>query len=626
MILLFQFTNTAHNGMLERILLRTLHASECRGKLIRETEETRLYVEHNDPETLGHFAGVLSQNIPHSLFMKSYRVEQAETIPQTDGWDPEQNCAPSAMPPCPKCLEEIDDPENPNYGNIFTRCEVCGYPVDPAEITLRRASKQRTLSADADHRRLFDALARTVRDGERVILTTMNGPVTAFLPRNGTAQKFPIDEIVVYDVHTAAHFFEMQKGEVLALGSIEKPKIRLLAAREFHEKFPEIPLRFVSVKLPDDMTLFLFLQALNSLGEPLVCLSKTIDDAAETTLTFPGNFSPCDVPEAVVTEEGEALTVSGERGLIPWKGKGFGRKSLSFCGNYAGVMRGETANVVRRDSLSVRPEGIGEVLVAEGESVPFSETSAVTFMHRHAAFFSVLGDNGLLDKTVAGIYLGKEKDSAVMIHSGKFGLVDFVHFDFEYKTFDSLFSSIESMNETGKKLLKNFRAKKQERYERCLTLGIEDTGSNLMTLFGTIGMILGFGDSAAEAGRQLLDNAAEFKGKKGPRIDYKLREGRRLDPLWCIRTAMSFKLADLDDLTLSFGVVESFCEFLSKTVDDIQTDLSLDAIVFCGSLFGEKKILQKTHLLIAKNHPVFFNRSLPMDGPSIAYGALLLTL
>ncbi|WP_456449814.1 hypothetical protein [Hydrogenimonas sp.] len=130
----------------------------------------------------------------------------------------------------------------------------------------------------------------------------------------------------------------------------------------------------------------------------------------------------------------------------------------------------------------------------------------------------------------------------------------------------------------------------------------------------------------SEASKRLLDNAAAFKGKKGPRIDYKLKEGRKLDPLWSVRTAMSFRLAGVDDLTLSFGVVESFSEFLSTMIDDIQTDMGLDAVVMCGSLFGEKKILQKTHLLIAKNHVVYFNKNLPMDEINTVFGALLLAL
>jgi|GEM_PF-1145289 hypothetical protein len=626
MILLFQFSNNSENGVLERILLRTLEISECRGKVIRNGTDTRLYAEHESDKALEELSRKLSENVPHSIFMKSFRVEAADHIPENSPWKRKET-RPESMPPCPKCLSEISDPEHPNYGNIFTGCEICGYPVFPSDLTLTKASRKRTVPAEANHRNLFDVPAKVIRDGGVVSVNTMNGPVALFLPDGKNAKRFGVDGIVACDVHAAATFFEMQKGEILALGSIEKPKIRLLASEEFHAKFPEYPSAFSWVRLPDDMVLFLLMDRLSSLGEPLVCLSESIVENPDASLTFSSALHR-DIPEAVVTEEGETILISGERAILPWTGKGFGKKSLSLCGNFAGIMDGTAATVTFRENMPKRLTEKEEILICSKERSPLPSADApvITFENRHAAFFSVLGEHGLIKKTTAAIYLGREDDCAVMIHSEKFGLVDFLTFDFGYTAFDDLFEDIRTMNETGGKLLENFQKKQKENFERWLGEGIEHTGSNVTTLFGVIGMILGFGDSTASAAGRLLENAAEFKGKKGPRIDYRLREERRLDPLWSIRTAMSFKLAGLDDQTLSFGIVESFSEFLSKTIDEIQTDLGLDGVILCGSMFGEKKILQKTHLLIAKNHPVYFNLSLPTGGSGTVYGALLLTL
>jgi len=625
MILVFKFVNVTENGVLERVLLRTLSSSSCSGHLVRKGDNTELYVESESAEELEKFANELALSVPHSIFMKDYSVEAVESIPDLPAWE-DRFSKPDAIPPCPKCFSDVENSGSKQFGNIFTSCEVCGYSVEPVNVKLVNFAKEIDLSADSNHNEIFDSLAKVIHNGGSATVTTMNGIVTVSALTQKNIVKFPVDEVVTYDVHTASHFFEMQKGEVLALGSIEKPRIRLQVTVALKEKYPFFNSAFANVKLPDDMVLFLLMRVLKKMGDELFYISKRVDPSLPISFTFALNtpsFKPLDV---VVTDVGNAIVASGERTILPWRGKGFGKKSLSLCSEYAGIMEGNFAEVVHQDQLAGKDMEVDEVLVSGNEEAPETKAPVIRYSHRHAAFFSVLGQHDLLDKKVAGIYISKSHDSAIMIHSQKFGLVDFIRFDFDYEGFDEIFLGIENMDETGAKLLSNFKNKFPDRLEQLADKKIKKNGSSLMTLFGVIGVILGFGEDHIEAVRKLLDNAAEFKGKKGPRIDYKLKEERQLNSLWSIRTAMSFKLADVDDLTLSFGVIESFSEFLSTMIDDIETDMGLDGVVFCGSLFGEKKILQKSNMLIAKNHSVYFNKALPLDDINIAYGSLLLTL
>jgi len=625
MILVFKFVNITENGVLERVLLRTLSNSSCSGRLIRKDDNTELYVESDSAEELENFANELALSVPHSIFMKDYSVEAVESIPELPAWE-DRFFKPDAIPPCPKCLLDVENSESKQFGNIFTSCEVCGYSVEPANVKLTNFAKEIELPADSNHNEIFDSLAKVIHNGGCATVTTMNGTVTVLALTQKNIEKFPVDEVVTYDVHTASRFFEMQKGEVLALGSIEKPRIRLQITAALKEKYPFFNSAFANVKLPDDMVLFLLMRALKKMGDELFYISKRVDPSLPISFTFALNTPSLKPIDVVVTDAGNAIVASGERTILPWRGKGFGKKSLSLCSEYAGIMEGDFAEVVHQDQLAGKDIEVDEVLVSENEEAPETKAPIIRYSHRHAAFFSVLGQHNLLDKKVAGIYISKSHDSAIMIHSQKFGLVDFIRFDFDYKTFEEIFSDIENMDETGAKLLSNFKKKFPDRLEQLASNAIKKDGSSIMTLFGVIGVILGFGEDNIEAARNLLDNAAEFKGKKGPRIDYKLKEERQLNPLWSIRTAMSFKLAGVDDLTLSFGVIESFSEFLSTMIDDIETDMGLDGVVLCGSLFGEKKILQKSNMLIAKNHSVHFNKAMPLDDINIAYGALLLTL
>jgi len=626
MILAFRFVNQTENGVLENILKRALEAWGCHGRVVRKEDETVLYIEEENTEELERFADSLAMVVPHSIFLKSYSVEAVESIPDDTPWE-KPACRPRAMPPCPQCLSEVRNPKSGAYGNVFHHCDVCGYPVAPSALILRNFAKVTKVEADGNHIELFETLAKVLKNGGKATLQTMNGLVTVAALTEKNVKSFPIDEIVFPDVHTASRFFEMQKGEVLALGSIEKPRIRLLTSPEFKEAFPFVEKSFFHIKLPDDMVLYFLLEALARHEGSICYLSGTVDTSAKISLSFEEVYTVGELPlEAVVTEEGDALVSGGERGILPWCTKGFGKKRISVCGEYVGLMEDTSIMVDHESSFAGRDLEADSLLIAEGEDAPEASLPIVRYAHRHGAFFSVLGEHGLLEKKTAGIYISKTHECAIMIHGEKFGLVDFVRFDFGYSSFGDVFSAIRAMNETGEKLLENFGKKFPEQYGGVEKEKIASSGSDVMTLFGVVGVLLGFGRTIAEASRRLLDNAAAFKGKKGPRIDYKLKEDRKLDPLWCIRTAMSFRLAGVDDLTLSFGVIESFSEFLSTMIDDIQTDMGLDGVVMCGSLFEEKKILQKTHLLVSKNHAVYYNKALPPDDINTVYGALLLAL
>ena len=121
----------------------------------------------------------------------------------------------------------------------------------------------------------------------------------------------------------------------------------------------------------------------------------------------------------------------------------------------------------------------------------------------------------------------------------------------------------------------------------------------------------------------LENNATSFLGTKGPRIDYKLKSIDSkvyLDPLMTIRTAMSFRLAEVDQLTLSYGVVESFVEFISNQLDDIKAEMKSDSVAVTGSLLGNRHLFSKLNTEVSINHDMYFNKELPVDGINIQYG------
>jgi hypothetical protein len=100
-------------------------------------------------------------------------------------------------------------------------------------------------------------------------------------------------------------------------------------------------------------------------------------------------------------------------------------------------------------------------------------------------------------------------------------------------------------------------------------------------------------------------------------------DGKNLNPLWAIRTAMSFKLAGVDDFLISFGVIESFAEFLNTIYETLSKEMDLSGAILVGDMF-EGEFLNKTYTNISKNYPTFTPKSLPMSGAIEAYGSAVI--
>jgi hydrogenase maturation factor HypF (carbamoyltransferase family) len=124
---------------------------------------------------------------------------------------------------------------------------------------------------------------------------------------------------------------------------------------------------------------------------------------------------------------------------------------------------------------------------------------------------------------------------------------------------------------------------------------------------------------------KLLEYSLSFKGKKGPRIDYKLKryeDKPTLDTLKVIKTSMSFALAGIDLPTLSFGIIESFAEFVSNMVDEITKDYDIDGVGFNGSLFESPNLINKFYTITKKNYKIFLNNEFTLDDMNLGYGII----
>ncbi len=550
MILEFSFHYTSSSLVYEKIMLRLLQASSLNGRLKRVEDELYLYVESEDADELESFANRLGESLPHSIFLDTTEAHLVEDMP-SESYELQEKPKPE-IPFCPQCLSEVMDESNENYYNIFHECEVCGYGVEGEKKS---------------YKDVIQKTAQSIKDGSVIEVDTFYGKY--YLGQINQNCKNVDFDILSYDLATVGKYTNVTNSEVVALGAIEKPLIRLKTNLTFKKEFEDIVNELLRFKLSDDLLLHFLMHELHLLDINLIFMTSTKIPTNETLVLvgFKENLEPI---ECVVSDEHVAI-LSGEKGL------------------------------------------------------PFKNLGKEKLIPHIGAFFSVIKENNLFNKTVVGVNLSKEYHNNILVYAEKFGTVEYLSFAFEYNSMKEVFDAISTTDETGAKLISNYKAKYTEHFDEISTIIFNEDMFNIHKLWGIVAIVLKFTKNAnlTKAGEILENNATSFLGTKGPRIDYKLKSVDSkvyLDPLMTIRTAMSFRLAEVDPLTLSYGVVESFVEFISNQLDDIKAEMKSDAVTVSGSLLGNRHLFSKLNTEVSINHDMYFNKELPVDGLNIQYG------
>ncbi len=565
MILKFTFNLISNQGIIEKILIR--NAKDVKLGLSRDLENLYAYVE-GDEEKIEKFSRNIANELPLSIFLKSLNAEVVEEFKD----DLDRNFPDISLPPCPKCLREVKDEENKHYFDIFHHCEVCGYKVNE-----KWKMENEKFNDKYERKRFFENLAKKL-ESENIYIQTMNGAFE--ISKDLQDAEF----IMARDLASVAKYFMAFEGDAKALASIEKPFVKLKTNIEFKKTYnSSLPAFYV--KLPDCMVTELLFEVSNI---ELLGFKKT-DNPKD--LSFDVKLEKPLFAVVTDSKHKDILIERGDRGIVPKF-----EKDIKAEGKYK--------EYGYKNGVIDRLENLGEIN---------SKETKPSF----AGFYGVIEQWELKDKNIMG-FCFYENENKILINSPKFGLIEYIDFKFEFENFEDIFSQIAVMNETGAKLIKNFKEKRPDFFENALNSDIKSEKKGIYYLWGLIGTVLGMADNIDEGFRAILKYSNEAMTKKGPRIDYKM-DKNNLNPLWAIRTAMSFNLAGVDNYLLSYGVVESFAEFLSNQYDAFHKDNDLDGAVIVGDLFrGE--FLNKIYSYIDKNYKVYTPKALQISGGVEAFG------
>ncbi|MDU9774639.1 protein hydE [Helicobacter pylori] len=187
------------------------------------------------------------------------------------------------------------------------------------------------------------------------------------------------------------------------------------------------------------------------------------------------------------------------------------------------------------------------------------------------------------------LYFSFKRPTRLLLHAnGSLKTLLSVSFDF-----NQMFNLLKQ-DEKASRMLKNYATKFPDFYARLLELSKYNLGgANLLDFFRILGFVLGYSEDFCA--QSVIPLAKECLRPKGPRIDYKILKDDSLKMALnfskIMHSAMSFRLAGVENEILSLGILDSLAEFLGNFIWDNAQNFSVQEVTIAGDFFGEKVFL-----------------------------------
>ncbi|MGL2603989.1 protein hydE [Helicobacter pylori] len=187
------------------------------------------------------------------------------------------------------------------------------------------------------------------------------------------------------------------------------------------------------------------------------------------------------------------------------------------------------------------------------------------------------------------LYFSFKRPTRLLLHAnGSLKTLLSVGFDF-----NQIFNLLKQ-DEKASRMLKNYAAKFPDFYARIVELSQYNLGgANVLDFFRILGFVLGYSEDFHS--HSVISLAKECLRPKGPRIDYKILKDDSLKMALnfskIMHSAMSFRLAGVENEILSLGILDSLAEFLGNFIWDNAQNFSVQEVTIAGDFFGEKVFL-----------------------------------
>ena len=561
MILAYEFEYVSGNLVLESFLRVISEEFGVKYTICREKNVTTLYIDE-DEEKQHEFADFLSSNLPLSLFLKSSNAKVVDSI---KGKELDFVNTALSLPFTKKAIELAKDKESFFYKSPFVPNEV-GFSDISQKTTLTLESKDGVVVANdsAGYEEMYKNVANLIKEGERVNIKTPNGIFSFFRVQKGAFEGINEFEIMPTDLSLVQKAVNIRENEIHTLICLEKPILRAKVNMVF-ESMEILPTSRVKIRVANTPLLHFICEELYANGVEFIAKSPEISDSSPL-LSY-----DIDIPEIIdievsILENGEIFVLNTDK--------------------YAPIDIKSQLDKLKEPSVK--------------------------------QFVSILKERDLFGDKTSCFYFSKKYDDAIMYHDEERELLSFTKFPNHFNSIRDIFAEIKKQDESGEKLVENYKKVYPELYKSIQRVKIpKKIPNNLFSTMKFLSVIVGFSEDFQTAADTLIEKAEDFGGQKGVRIDFRLMEEEKIksdfNPYRLIRSAMSFKLAGTDDMTLSFGVLESFSYFVSDMADALKETVGSQKVTLGGSLFAYPIITELVAKNLLPNHKIYFNLALPIE-------------
>jgi len=117
-----------------------------------------------------------------------------------------------------------------------------------------------------------------------------------------------------------------------------------------------------------------------------------------------------------------------------------------------------------------------------------------------------------------------------------------------------------------------------------------------------------------------MKEAMKFVGKGGMQIDTHVKDNR-FDHAAFLASIISYQLADVSSVILAYSIFESFGDYFSEIIAELQSKTKADEIILCGAHFANQSLFSRMQRNL-KMTPPKMNINYPISKENTVVGGV----
>jgi hydrogenase maturation factor HypF (carbamoyltransferase family) len=584
----------------------------------------------SEHENLQKCIDSLAQKLPASLFLKGSTHYETEDEPSS--LPKIENEYPLNLALCPSCQKEMFDVSSRRYYYPFTACSCCGgnysffnhYPYERnntsfkfiracaacekeinsvglrenhkinschscgVPVRLVNKTTERYANDAGSFRTMFEVAAKAIADDKKLLIKTTFGYRLFYKTKYMNNDSI----LMMINASKITDHLSLITEEFNALLSIERPVLYVTLKNEELKK--QLDVNTAYVKYPDDGFSILLGAELQRLGVDFIAYEDADDSYdADMLMDYDLEVTPQKDMRLFINKDVQFIA-EGERVSFPSKNL-YTRSVLSVAHDFVGVPNGDKMlfdKMEHFDSVNV-----GKANVLDGITEKFHSNQSI-MAQDEASFMSVIAEHNVFDKRCVGAYFDEEPSFLYYDTKNVLRIVPPKKFDAE-----NLLQKISELREGSDRLVENLKKKMPETYTKLEELQTKDD----VKLFEATAIILGLED---ESMRGVTKEAMKFVGKGGIQIDTHVKDNR-FDHIAFLSSIISYQLADVSSVILSYSIFESFGDYFGELIGELKSKTKAEEIILCGTHFANQSLfsrmqrnLKLTPPLMNINYPI----------------------